>query len=198
MKFIILLFLFSFTLCSCNKVQERTRTDSDTEIPKVLNNDKEKSYDRLSSSSSLNLTDAIYEELMEKNSELKSLDENVKKNINMMNKIMQEYNQYTSKSTQYYADAENKAGNISDSIVRIKIIDKIKNSREKYNSLISSLNESDSTIHRTFIRIKDSYDIFKIQKTLPVIENYQKEKLFDNNKFKDFIKEQNGLLQKIK
>ena len=87
---------------------------------------------------------------------------------------------------------------ISDSIMAEKVRKELSASKEKFNKLISNLNESDSTINRTYKKIQDRYIVFKIQKTIPVIENFQKEKLFDNNKLKDFIKEQNKVIEQIK
>jgi len=200
MKHLLVVFAASLLFYSCNLVKDRTKSEQEVkEIPKVLTDEKEKSYDRLGSSySSMDMTDAIYEDLIDKNSDLKNLDDNIKKNYSLMRSILTEYHQYTSKSIEYYNSAENKISMISDSIMAEKVRKELSASKEKFNKLISNLNESDSTINRTYKKIQDRYIVFKIQKTIPVIENFQKEKLFDNNKLKDFIKEQNKVIEQIK
>jgi hypothetical protein len=199
MKYSFVIFAACFLFCSCNVNKDRTKSEPEKkEIPKVLTDEKEKSYDRLSSSSSMDMTDAIYEELMDKNSDLKNLDESIKKNYSLMRSTLSEYHQYTSKSNEYYSSAENKVSLISDTLLAVKLRNELSSSKEKFNKLISNLNESDSTINRTYKKIQDRYIVFKIQKTLPVIENFQKEKLFDNDKMKEFIKEQNKVFELIK
>lgn len=198
MKNTILILLISLLFFSCNMKKNRTNEENEPgkDIPKVLTEEKNDSYDRTNYSN--DLVESLYEDLMKNDEKLKEIHENINKNFKTMNSVVQEFEKYTQKSNQYYSDAESKAYTISDSLLRIKIQGTIKNSREKYNQLISNLNQSDSTIKRIHNQIKGNYAVFKIQKTLPIIEKYQKEKLTDNKKLEAFIKEQNKLLEQIK
>jgi hypothetical protein len=198
MKNITLLILTSLVLYSCNMNKDRTISENEPgkDIPKVLTEEKNESYDR--SNYSNDLVESLYEDLMKKDEKLKELHEKINKNFKTMNSVIQEFEKFTQKSNQYYLDAESKAFSISDSLLKIKIQGTIKISREKYNQLISNLNKSDSTIKRMHNQINGYYAFFKIQKTLPIIEKYQKEKLTDNKKLEDFIEEQNKLLEQIK
>lgn len=197
MKNILFFLLISLFLFSCNINKNRTSTDTETkkEIPEVLTKDKSESFDRINS---YDLVESLYNDLMKDDEKLKELNENINRNFKAMNSVIEEFKKYKSKSEQYYANTESKINLIQDSLLKIKTLALIENSREKYNQLISNLNQSDSIINQTYSKIKSSYEVFKIQKTLPIIEKYQKEKLPDNKKLEDFIKEQNKLLEQIK
>lgn len=197
MKSIILLFFISITLYSCNKNRTTTQNNSEKDIPKVLTEDKSENYERLKSSSP-DLVESLYEDLIKNDEKLKELDENINKNFKAMSSVIQEFNEYRRKSIQYYSNAESNASLVKDSLLEFKTKEIVKNSREKFNQLISNLSDADSTINSMYFKIKDNYEVFKIQKTLPIIEKYQKEKLPENKKLEDFIKEQNKLLEKIK
>lgn len=198
MKKIIAALLISLIVCSCNINKSRTDelNDSTKEIPKILTEEKSGSYER--SSYSNDLVESLYEDLMKNDEKLKQLHEKINNNFKTMNTVLREFENYTQKSNQYYSDAESKAYAISDSLLKIKLQNSIKISREKYNQFISNLNQSDSSINRMYHKIKDNYEVFKIQKTLPIIEKFQKEKITDNKKLEDFVKEQNKLLEQIK
>lgn len=200
MKQLFVLLLLSLVFLSCNLRTNRTSTDSDNnkekEIPKVLLEEKDESSSRIKSSN--DLVEEIYDDILKNNEKLKKLDESINENNKKMYNALKDFEDYKRKSAQYYSSAESGALNITDSILSSKVKLDIANSKIKYEKLIQDLSNADSLIRDLSIKIKENYKAFKIQKTLPVIEKYQKEKIVNGKTMDEFIQEEKKLLERIK
>ncbi|SDI93624.1 hypothetical protein [Chryseobacterium jejuense] len=145
-----------------------------------------------------NLVQSIYGELLKNDKALQNLDKKIVDINNETHTVLNEYNSVLDKSENYYHDAKNLSGSITDSIAKIEIEKEIQNSAEKYNlknqtikDLIKKTKANQSTIYEQYI-------IFKIRKTLPEIEKYQKAHPLKTDSLDQFINKQNKLLEELK
>ncbi len=185
--------IFCLTLLySCENRQKENKTETRIETPKALQEDKLeiKSYSR-----SGDLIDELYQELVDKNPELKKLEEDIEAIRLKSNEPIEKFNAYGARSNSYYSSANYKATAMSDSLLKNKIIAFISKSENNYiektteiNSLLKQVSENSSAIN-------NHHTVLKIVLTLPLIEQYQKENLPNTKEFKDIIKEQDKLIK---
>ncbi|WP_185247362.1 hypothetical protein [Chryseobacterium bernardetii] len=145
-----------------------------------------------------NLVNTIYAELLKNNKNLQSLDKRIADVSKETNIVINEYSIVIDKSENYYHDAKNLSGSITDSIAKNQIEKEIQNSADKYNlknqairDLIKKTKANQSTIY-------EQYTIFKIRKTLPEIEKYQNAHPLKTDSLDNFINKQNQLLNELK
>lgn len=164
------------------------------ETPKALQNDKLeiKSYGRYSSSR--DLTEELYQELVDKTPQLKKLENDLAAFRPKPYDLSEKFNQYNSKSNSYYGSVKYKVTAISDSLLRMKIIALISTSRKKYVSKTTELNSLIKQISKNGSTLNDQHEILKIVLTLPLIEQYQDDNKPNEKEFKDLIKEQGKLI----
>ena len=200
MKQLFILLFLPLIFLSCNLRTNRTSSDIDNneekEIPKVLLEEKDESSSRIKGSD--DLVEEIYDDILKNDERLKKLDESINDNNKKMYNALKDFEDYKRKSAQYYSSAESVALNITDSILSSRVTLDIANSKIKYEKLIQNLSNADSLIRDLSVKIKENYKAFKIQKTLPVIEKYQKEKIVNGKTMDEFIQEEKKLLQQIK
>lgn len=145
-----------------------------------------------------NLVESIYGELLKNNKALQDLDKRIADINNKTSLVIGEYTSIIDKSENYYHDAKNLTGSITDSIAKKEIEKEIQNSEDQYNlknqtikDLIKKAKANQSTIY-------GQYTIFKIKKTLPEIEKYQKAHPLKTDSLDQFINKQNQLLEELK
>ena len=88
--------------------------------------------------------------------------------------------------------------NITDSLLKKEMQNFIKPSLENFNKKKEDLRLIVLQIQRNNRKITEYYDAFKIKKTLPEIEKYQKQNSLNLNDLDKMISEQNHLLDKLK
>ncbi|MDY3318287.1 hypothetical protein PG637_02550 [Riemerella anatipestifer] len=184
--------LISTLLLSCG---DGRRTDNNKptkqETPKALQDDKLeiKSYSR-----SGDLTEELYQELVDKTPQLKQFEDDLAAFGPKPNNLNEKFNQYDSKSNNYYSSANYKATAISDSLLRMKIIALITTSSKKYASKNTELNSLIKQISKNGSTLNDQHTVLKIVLTLPLIEKYQDDNKLNKKEFQDAIKEQEKLI----
>jgi hypothetical protein len=191
------LFAITFTsasLLSCDGKQT-DNTQPRQETPKALQDEKlvVKSYSRTG-----DLTEELYQELVDQTPALKKLEEDLEHFAPKPNDLKDKFDEYADKSNSYYNSANYKAAAISDSVLRKKITLLIAASNKQFASKTAELNSLITQISKNGASINDHHSVLKIVLTLPLIEKYQ-----DNNKpgkkeFKDLINQQENLLSKTK
>lgn len=183
-------------IISCGGGQKNDNKPNKQETPKALQDDKQNiaGYSR---SSSDDLINEIYKELVDKTPELKNLEDELDAKSKNRYELIETFTKYESKSTSYYYSANNYAMAIKDSLLKKKIIDLVTASNTKYNSKTAELNSLINQISKNDISINDHHSVLKILLTLPIIENYQDEKIPNNKTFKDFINQQEKLFLEI-
>jgi len=145
-----------------------------------------------------NMVDKIYSELIKNNKNLKALDDKIVKLYEENRKVQAMYAETLHKSESFYMDALNKASSIKDSLLKQQLEKEIKISSDQYDLRISKVKELIARIDKNGDDITSLYTAFKIRKTLPEIEKYQKSHPLKTDSLESFIKQQNKLLDGLK
>jgi hypothetical protein len=186
-----------FFLSCTEKKQTETPTQPKVENPVAL---QEHSLDvGFSKRKSSDLVDEIYKELAQKNETLKQLEQDLDAYHDASNteKLKEKFNNYNSKSENYYRAADSNLSSLSDSVLRKRIAFLLKQSESQNASKNEVIEGFLGTINKQNLSIEDYHSVLKIVKTLPVIEKYQKDNMVDEKDFKQHIQEQENLIQKI-
>jgi len=169
--------------------------DTDKGTPKALQNDVSeiKSY----RSSSNNLVEELYKELVEKSSELKALEDSIQSIGSQMDNAEATYSKFDSKSKDYYRSANSYAEGISDSLLKNKIQGIISSSNSRYTGRKSEMSSLQDAVSRNNASIDDYHAALKIVLTLPIIEKYQKDNMINSQEFKVLVNKQLELINSI-
>jgi hypothetical protein len=189
MKKLSLLSLFAL-LISCQKNESTTEKN---EEPKAF---QEKSIDIGRFKRGGDLVDELYEELVNKSPELKTLEEDLQE-LNP-GETIGVFSNYDRKSDFYYRAAEGNAESIRDSILKKKILNLISNSAAKYDTKKAEVQNLVTTINQKRTEITNYHTALKIILTLPLIEKYQNDHLPQKSPFEKLIENENQLLEKVK
>lgn len=143
----VLSILVALILISCESKEENTESKKQ-EIPGAL---QEKSIDlgRYSKGNG-NLIEELYQDLLTKSPELKSLETELGE-FNSK-ETQDKFLNYDEKSNDYYRSAKNQTDGITDTITKNKIIALIKKSNEKYLNKTAELNDLLKSIHNKKIQ----------------------------------------------
>lgn len=145
-----------------------------------------------------NLVHEIYQELIKNDKTLQDLDlriENIQKETETS---ISEYDDVIQKSETYYNDATALSNSVTDSVTKKQIEKEIKASAEKYNVKTQTIRDLIAKIKTNRTTLHDQYLVFKIRKTLPEIEKYQKAHPLKTDSLNQFINKQNKLLRELK
>jgi hypothetical protein len=186
-------FLISLLLVACGGNTTKQEPVKQ-ETPKALKDDEIdlKSYSR----SAANLTDELYQELVDKTPALKKLEEDLETLAPKPGKLNNTFDNYDSKSNNYYSSTNYLASQISDSVLKTKIISLIAASSKKYEGKTAELKSLLNQISKNTTTLNDHRSVLKIILTLAVVEKYQDANIPNKKEFKDLVNEQNNLLQR--
>lgn len=145
-----------------------------------------------------NILDAIYYEQIKNDESLKKIDEKIILLQEDSRKVKNLYHDILRKNDEYYSDAEYAANSINDSALKKDVVNLVKESSDKYNVNIQKLKELSLKITKNSQNIYGYYMAFKIRKTLPEIEKYQKGHPLKTDSLDQFINKQNQLLEELK
>lgn len=123
------------------------------------------------------LVEALYDELVSGSAELTELELQIKALQKETPDSLKDYKAFHEKSNTYYDLANKKIGAITDSLLRKKMQRLINHSRKQYNDSTAGLKELDSLIGKRNNTLNDLHIILKLVKTLPLIEDYQRNNL---------------------
>ncbi|KRB55912.1 hypothetical protein [Flavobacterium sp. Root186] len=189
MKKLLPLFLF-FLLISCQKSESN---NENKEEPKAL---QEKSIDIGRFKGREDLVDDLYQELVNKSPELKTLEDELNE-VNAKDTVSI-FHHYDNKSINYYISAKSNTAGIRDSILKNKILNLIIKSSDKYDSKKADIESLVTTINKKRTEITNYHTALKIVLTLPLIEQYQNDHLPKKSPFEKVIEKENQLLEKVK
>ncbi len=179
-----------FLIFSCR--QEK----SNKQIPDALN-DKNISVSGSFRSYDESLVDKLYSELIKNDQELQKFDNEILTNLSNSHEVRKELSSYDDKSKNYYTSALTNTKSITDSVLKKRLVELVKNSETKYNSKVLSLKKLSGIIEANNASISDNYTFFKTAMTIPIIEKFQKENLPISKPLENFIKEQTELKSEI-
>ncbi len=158
------------------------------ETPKALE-DKSISSDIVLKRGSGDLVESLYQELEDKSPELKDLEKKIEYLSKNEPDSTESFNKYNGKNKSYYASAENHVTQIGDSILRGRIKKLIESSLTGYKAGISRHNELLKSIGENDLTLADLHIALKICRTLPLIQNYQRDNLPSTKSMEDFSRQ---------
>lgn len=166
------------------------------ETPKALQDEKSE-VEYYSSFRSGNLVDNLYQELVGKTPALKQLEDDLKAINPKANEANDRFQSYDRKSTDYYSSANQHASEISDSLLKNKMLALIAANNQQYSAQTAELRSLLNSISKNSTSLRDQQTVLKIVLTMSLIEKYQAENKPDKKIFKDLIDQQGKLLQRI-
>jgi len=183
---IIISTLLFLTLASCDNPTTRGREKQET--PKALE-DKSSSLDISIKRSDGDLVETLYTELVDKNPELKQLENKIEDLSKSEADSTKSFENYNLKNQAYYNSTSRHIEQIKDSLLRDKVKLLIANSLTNYNSSTSRHKDLLKSIETKNLTLSDLHTILKITKTLPVIEKFQKDNLPATKSLEEYLKQ---------
>ncbi|MFN1216297.1 hypothetical protein ACKW6Q_04845 [Chryseobacterium kwangjuense] len=144
------------------------------------------------------MVDQIYSELVRNDKNLKALDDKIIAIDEESRKVLAVYGETLRKSESFYLDAHNQAASVKDSLLKQQLDKEIKMSSDKYDLKISKVKELIAKVNANSDTINNLYTAFKIRKTIPEIEKYQKAHPLKTENLENLINKQNQLLNELK
>ena len=181
-----------FTLVACDNPQRQDKPEQET--PKALE-DKSVSSEILSKRGYDDLVESLYSELLDKNQDLKNLENKIQELNQSKNDSTKSFDNFNTKSINYYSAANRRIDQLNDSLLRIKMRTLISSSLTKYKSSITTHETLLKTIDAGGITISDLHTTLKITETLPLIEKYQHNNLPSTKPLEGFIQKQNQAIK---
>ena len=179
-----------FACCNNNRTQEKPTQ----ETPKALQ-DNTGSYELTSKRGYDNLIESLYSELVNKNIDLKKLEEKIDELNKSKRDSSNSFYEFNEKNQSYFNAANTQISGIKDSLLKDKMKLLIAANLTKYNSTISKHNDLLKMIEAKNLSIADLHTVLKIVKTLPLIDHYQKENLPNIKSLEGYIKQQDEVIQ---
>jgi len=184
------------SLISCNK-EAKTEAIPKNETDKVILKDKDiKSFSRYSNDNN-SLIEKIYYKIIENDQNLTKLDEEISKLNDESREYKRSLDDILQKPDDYYKDAKYRTKFLKDSLLKKEILKLIESSEKNFTKNTSVLKGKMKQTNLNTISINELYSIYKIRKTLPAIEDFQKT-IPNNKKIDSIINEQEKLIQQLK
>jgi predicted nucleic acid-binding Zn-ribbon protein len=121
------------------------------------------------------LVEALYDELVSNSTELTELELQIKELRKQGIDSLKDFKTFNEKIDIYYGQSNRKIDAITDSVLKKKLQLMIYKSRRRYSDSIAPLKDLDSLIKKRTATINDLHTILKLVKTLPLIEDFQRE-----------------------
>lgn len=189
----------AFFWFSCSENSSRnSKANNPTNVIEEAESSASSSLSKSGSRYGGNMVDEIFGALLDKNENLKKLDEKILNLQKESTKIISENEKVISKSANYYADAKSKTESISDSLTKKSALEMIKQSSDRFDLKTQKLRELIGQAKLNSQKIDDTYTIFKIKKTIPEIEKYQNDNPIELNNLNNYINRQSQLLSELK
>lgn len=184
------------SLISCNK-EARTEAIAKNETDKVILKDNDiKSFSRYSNDNN-SLIEKIYYKIIENDQNLTKLDEEISKLNDESREYKRSLDDILQKPNDYYKDAKYRTKFLKDSLLKKEILKLIESSEKNFTKNTSVLKGKMKQTNLNTISINELYSIYKIRRTLPAIEDFQKT-IPNNKKIDSIINEQEKLIQQLK
>ena len=184
------------SLISCNK-EARTEAIPKNETDKIILKDNDiKSFSRYSNDNNP-LIEKIYYKIIENDQNLTKLDEEISKLNDESREYKRSLDDILQKPDDYYKDAKYRTKFLKDSLLKKEILKLIESSEKNFTKNTSVLKGKMKQTNLNTISLNELYSIYKIRKTLPAIEDFQKT-IPNNKKIDSIINEQEKLIQQLK
>ena len=151
------------------------------------------------------MVDELYNDLSEKDTQLKQLEEALEQLNEQKADSTKPFRNYDEKSQGYYLAAEQHVKNITDSVLQQRVRVQIEKSLATYKQEIAVQRNILNEVGVKTTNLNDLHEVLKIVKTLPVIADYQQKNLpsieplsFINKRYTMLLQQMDTLLNKQK
>jgi len=175
-------------ISSCNRGPSVHHNPQKIETPKPLQDDN-KDISFISKRSAGDLINAIYADLAEKNPDLKKLEDMRKHFSDGQEDSLMAFNNYNSKSANYYSSAIRALDRVTDSVIKQRLRVLLANSQKKYADKVSKYNALVDKMHYEQEMTNNYYMTLQLAATLPIIEEYQDKHLSEGQAVESIAKE---------
>jgi len=185
-------------LISCSSRKEN-KTAPQTEVPKVLQDNKESSLISISKRSSYDrdLVEELYKEKVRSTQSLQEIETLIDKLNDAANDSLEIYNDFKAKNQQYYSSASSHLNSIKDSLLKKEIQSVIGRNTLAYNNKISVLNDLLTNLNGKSGSADDRHTILMILLSLGMMKEYQEKNIPSSKPIESVISNYNILLQKM-
>lgn len=190
-QFLLAALLF-ITMLSCNS--PRAEHNPKPETPKALE-EKNSSLEIVTKRGADDLVAGLYNELAEKTPELKQLEERIANLHESKSDSTASFDHFNEKNLGYYETADIYINQIQDSVLKSNIKNLVAGSLAKYNASVSQHNNILKTIETKELTLNDLHLILKLTRTLPLMEQYQKDNKPSTKSMEGFYKELDGTVR---
>jgi hypothetical protein len=196
---IIIFLIASIAITSCSTNDNTNNQITENQTPEVLQENRIEK--RVSSSfygSRYDIVNELFNEAVKKDSDLSTLMENYN-NLNDEKKdSTAEFLIFKSKNNSYWQSSEHLASSVSDSLIKIQLLDFLKTLKTSYLEDISDHDTLLIQIAKNSTKIEDQLIALKLITTYSMIMNYQNNELPDISSIENFISTQESILKTMK
>ena len=143
------------------------------------------------------LTEDLYQGLVDKDSLLRNLEEEIIAFRSRSGEVTKVFHNYLDKSENYYASVNGKAKGINDSLLMKKMEMLITAHKKAQEGRTTEINALLKIVSANDTLLNDHHLALKIVKTLAVMEKYQKEHLPNKDELKKLIRQQEEIIQQM-
>lgn len=181
-------FIIALIFAACNNSRKQVKPEQET--PKALE-EKNASSEILSKRGNNDLVESLYNELTEKDANLKNLEDQIRALNDSRADSTKSFAKFNNKNENYYRAATRYIDQLGDTVLKGKMKTLISNSLANYKASIARQDALLKEIESRNTTLTDLHIILKITKTLPLIEKYQTDNSPSIKPLEGFIQRQN-------
>lgn len=183
--------VFVAMLVACNEKPKPAALQPET--PKALS-DKEDVFEYGSKRGSYDIVENLYHELLQKDADLKRLEEKIDALYISEGDSVKNFNNFNQKNEAYFRAAQLQVDQIKDTVLKVQMNKLVAQNLADYKNVVAKHKALLDTIETQKINISDLHRLLKIVKTLPLIKAYQERSLPKTNALKGFVEQQNQVI----
>ena len=164
--------LLLVTLFSCNQKIETAEAQPD--VPRALQENKEKSIISYAKRSADDLVDELYNEKLEESSALSAFEKRFRDLSEDKIDSLEVFHEFDSKNQQYYTSANNHLNRIQDSFLKQELKTVFENNSNAYKRSISQLKALEDHLEKQFVSTTDRRLALKLFITLNMMDDFKK------------------------
>jgi hypothetical protein len=195
----IILIIVSIAVISCSGNEKKDTQTIDNQTPEVLQENRiEQKVNSSLYGSRYDIVDELFKEAIKKDSELSNLMDNFYKLNDEKKDSTAEFLIFKNKNSSYWQSSEYLASSVSDSLIKIQLLDFLKTLKTSYLEDISDHDTLLIQIAKNSTKIEDQLIALKLITTYSMIMNYQNNELPDISSIENFISTQESILKTMK
>jgi len=175
----------------------KEKKDNDQTIPNAFQDTKDMSDWSSLKRGYLNIVDQLYDDLCEKDDELKKIEEGIKAAIENDQIKTEKLKLFFSDNENYYLTALSMAEQMTDSIMKKDVMQKLNSDREQFLNVHGSSKLFLDHLQKKSEELNNLHIALKIKQTMPEIRKYQSSFRSDSTLLTTVIKEYDSILQSI-